>query len=129
MCMRNTIQSNVVVAKLARLGHATNKQLWEAVTAELPDLSLTSVHRISCRLRETGDIGCFVGLNQEHILDSRADRHSHFMCNNCGEVRDIEVEDEVTKSIQSQLDGGLIESGLMISGKCKRCWLEARAVI
>lgn len=119
--MRNTLQTSVVKGELAKLGHATNRELWIAVEKRIPGITLTSIHRITQRLRSDGAISCTPNLNGDGIVDANPLPHAHFMCRLCGRLVDIELDDAVIRAIQSQLTQGIIEKSLFIAGKCQPC--------
>lgn len=116
-----TLQTKAVLEALARLGHATNLQLHEAVSAQIPDLSLTSVHRITARLLEREEIGAVPTSSRNVVLDIRPEIHDHFVCTRCAGVVDIVLPASTVESIQQQLGTHLAEGGLVIRGCCAYC--------
>lgn len=125
--MRNTIQTSIVKEELIKLGHATNRELWIAVEKRIPGITLTSIHRITQRLRSDGVISCAPNLNGDGIIDANPQPHAHFMCRLCGHMVDIQLDDSVIQSIQSQLEQGVVEKSLFIAGKCQPCVTEAKS--
>lgn len=116
-----TMQTRAVRDALAALGHATNVQLHEALAPTMPDLSLQSLHRITARLLERGEIGSVPNDARGVILDTRNDVHDHFVCTKCGGVVDIELPAATTTAIQEQLGTHLADSGLVVRGTCAVC--------
>lgn len=116
-----TVQTRIVRAALAELGHATNVELHDAVAAALPELSLTSLHRITARLVERGEIGTVPTDSRTAVLDARAEVHDHFICTKCGGIVDITIPSSAVESIQEQLGTHLAESGLIVRGTCATC--------
>ena len=107
---------------LAGLGHATNAQLFALVGEEL-GLSLTSVHRITARLAERGEIGMVSTGSSEMIYDIRAEPHDHFSCTQCGGLLDVEIPQTAIDAIQHQLGTHLVNDGMVVRGRCAQCVL------
>lgn len=124
MTARNTHQATIVVEVLNKLGHATNKQIWHEVRKQIPSVSLTTVHRVTQRLKERGVIGCTPSLSGESMLDSNPEPHSHFMCKECRFLQDFKLEAATIMSLQAQLQDALIEKCLFITGTCKQCYAQ-----
>lgn len=116
-----TLQTRAVLEALARLGHASNLELHEALATSLPNLSLQSVHRITARLLERGEIGSVPTETRGAILDTRAEPHDHFLCTKCGGVVDITIPAAAIESIQEQLGTHLTGGGLIVRGTCAVC--------
>lgn len=116
-----TIQTQRVLDTLARVGHASNAELHAALQHELPELSLTSLHRITARLLERGIIGSVATDGRTVVLDSRPEPHDHFVCTSCGGVLDVELPDSAHAAIQDQLGTHLAHRGLVVRGTCAVC--------
>lgn len=123
--MRNTPQTTVILEELHKLGHATNRQLWEKVAKKIHGITLPSIHRTTQRLRQEGVIGCAPNLQGEGILDSNPLPHSHFMCRQCNTLTDIKLNEPTVEQLQSQLDQAVIEKCLFIAGICRSCVSDA----
>jgi Fur family transcriptional regulator, peroxide stress response regulator len=120
--MRNTPQTTIVLAALQKLEHATNAQLLETVRAELPEMSATTVHRITNRLLTERTIGATRVLRDGAIvLDSNPQPHHHFTCAACGGLRDIQIPEDLVQNIQEQVGQDLVADALIINGVCKKC--------
>jgi len=119
--MRKTIQTSVVQEELMQLGHATNRELWIAVEKRIPGITLTSIHRITQRLRKLETISCTPNLNGDGIIDANPLPHSHFMCRTCGNLTDIQLDKATVQSIQAQLHEGVVEDNMVIAGTCQSC--------
>ena len=117
----STIQTRAVLAALGRLRHASNLELHAALASELPDLSLTSLHRITARLVEQGEIGTLPSDGRTILLDARPDPHDHFVCTSCGGIVDLELPAETLEAVQAQLGAHLADSGFVIRGRCAQC--------
>jgi Fur family peroxide stress response transcriptional regulator len=119
--MATTVQSKSVQQSLAKLHHATNQQLYDEVIKQLPDLSLTSLHRITNRLVESSVIGIAPSNGRVVILDNNPESHDHYICKGCGCIKDIELSEAVFQNIQQQLVKDLVKNELVIYGICVNC--------
>lgn len=119
--MRTTVQTTRIIEEVRAAGHITNQELWQRVQSSLPNITLSSVHRITGRLRDTGVIGCAPVAAGESVLDADPAPHSHFVCRGCHGVKDIELSDEVIASIQQQIDNDIVGNSVSIIGACAQC--------
>ena len=119
--MKNTPQTKLVLESLKSLGHATNNELLEAVHAALPDITITSVHRITTRLVQEGYAGLAPGREGVAVIDANPQAHHHFVCRDCYKIKDIELPSGMIATIQSQLPREILNGGLAVYGSCKEC--------
>ena len=119
--MRKTIQSEIILKELQRLGHASNTMLWQSVRQKLPNIALSSVHRITSRMIENRQIGGGLSVQGHTILDAKPSPHSHFVCSDCSTVKDIEIDSKFIDDIKKQIGGDVISTGLVVQGSCIKC--------
>ncbi len=127
--MATTIQSDAVLTSLRTLRHATNLELHRSLATSMPRLSLTSVHRITSRLIERGEVGMGPSDGRTVVVDARTDVHDHFVCTTCGGVIDLNLPDGVISVIQDQLGQNLVRDGITIRGHCETCRLSYSSVV
>lgn len=119
---RTTKYTVAVLSFLQRQGHCTNLDIVEGLRQEFPELSKTTVHRVTSRLLSQGKIRSAPATHDNASrFDSNVLPHDHFRCNNCDRVRDIYVPHELLKSVQDQLGKCTIDGSVVISGVCGRC--------
>ena len=119
--MAITIQSDAILTNLRAVGHATNLDLHGSLAEMMPRVSLTSVHRITARLLERGEIGVGPSDGCNVVLDVRTDVHDHFVCTSCGGIVDITLPADVISVIQGQLGQNLVRDGITVRGHCETC--------
>ncbi|MBX3098994.1 MAG: transcriptional repressor [Salinibacterium sp.] len=119
--MVTTVQGEAVLRQLSSLGHATNLELHAALAESMPTLSLPSVHRITARMVERGQVGLGPSDGRTVVLDARAETHDHFVCAACGGIVDLELSPAVISAIQEQLGQHLVRDGITIRGRCETC--------
>lgn len=120
---RETKYTTAVREVIAECGHATNAELLESVQRVYPQVSATTIHRITSRLCERGELQ-LAPSGRENTLryDANLTPHDHFMCNHCGLIRDAQLGAVVRPQIEAAIGGGCSLSGsLTVSGLCRHC--------
>jgi len=109
-------------------GHASNADIVNVLRQDFPNISATTVHRVTQRLYEDGEVRKAPSTIEGAIrYDSNVHAHDHFMCTMCGEIRDVALPNACRMIIQCNLDDCSISGPLTVSGICKRCsdkWKE-----
>lgn len=123
---RTTKHTLAVMTAMRRFHHATNAELHASLKQEFPNLSATTVHRITARLLARGGLRAApTSLSQEMRYDGNVAAHDHFMCTQCGVLKDAMLRELVVPHIESAIgDGCEISGNITISGVCKRCHKE-----
>lgn len=121
MSLRMTHQTKQVLFSARKLGHATNAAIQHDVQKQLPDLSATTVHRITTRLIDNGLLALGPELNGSRIIDANAAPHDHFVCEKCDGIKDIVISEHSRKELQTQVDALVLHSRLTITGDCTQC--------
>lgn len=122
---RQTKYATAVMEVLQVLEHATNLELLHEVQKEYPEVSATTVHRVTARLKERGIIGCAPKpTNGSERYDVHPKPHHHFMCVQCSRICDVAETTEARAVIDQikELSGECALAGtLTMRGVCKRC--------
>ena len=108
---------------MAKAEHATNAEVLNSLRIKYPKLSSTTVHRITSRLYERGELG-LAPSGQDNVLryDVNIKPHDHFMCIKCGMLRDAYLDEKIKPMIEHAIgDGCSISGNLAVSGICKVC--------
>ena len=122
VAQRQTKYCQAIENILKRLGHATNARLMKELRKSFPDVSATTVHRATARLAARGAIAIAPAAPDGSMrYDVNIYPHDHFLCTNCGILRDTDVKDKVVSTLESSIDGCHISGRLTICGICKRC--------
>ena len=119
---------SAVRSLMHQMGHATNFELLESLRSEYPDLSATTVHRVTARLHERGELQ-LAPTGRENVLryDANSLPHDHFMCSLCGLLRDANLGPIIRPQIEQAIgDGCSIAGNLTVSGICKQCHKEGK---
>ena len=117
---RITKYTDSILSILCQLQHATNAEIADRLRESYPDVSDTTVHRITQRLHNDGAIGL---ASRQGCLryDFSPESHDHFICSECDSLQDIKVPDSVRCQIERQLDGCCFDGPLVITGVCQQC--------
>lgn len=124
--MRKTLQTRetryctAVKLALAEYGHATNHELLTSMRVKYPALSATTVHRITSRLAQRGEIGLAPAtLSGELRYDGNKRSHDHFRCIHCDGLKDMQMTAKLLPLLS--LEGCIVSGPFVISGSCKEC--------
>lgn len=111
---------------MSQQGHATNVELLGRLRAIYPGLSATTVHRITARMVERGELQMAPSSRDNNMrFDANLSPHDHFMCDQCGLLRDANLGDIVRPEIERAIGSDCSISGsLTVSGICKQCHKE-----
>lgn len=119
---RETKYTNAVRECLRRYGHATNAQLAEAVRYDFPLVSDTTIHRVTQRLHERGEVGIAPKADDGSLrYDHNNMFHDHFVCQDCGTLRDVVIPIDMRRQLEKNVEGCCLNGNLLIMGDCKKC--------
>lgn len=122
---RNTKYSAAVLKYVQTKGHTTNSEVLKALQSEWPDVSATTVHRITTRLAEHGEIGIAPNDGNGNMrYDANITPHHHFYCSCCDLLRDIQLNSKLLGELESSLGGCKLNGQLLINGACGKCALK-----
>lgn len=119
---RQTKYCQAIEVSLTNMGHATNNELLIELRKSYPDLSATTVHRATARLAARGTIAIAPTSHDGSMrYDTNVVPHDHFLCTNCGILRDTDVKNKMIPILESTIGDCHISGRLTISGICKKC--------
>ena len=103
-------------------GHATNAQILAHLQQAYPELSATTVHRITARMVERGQLDVAPsGSDQSTRFDANTSPHDHFQCRGCDRLRDVDLPASVFEAMQQQIGDCKVSGRLVVQGTCARC--------
>lgn len=122
---RQTKYATIVFDTLKDLKHATNAQILTSVQQVYPEVSATTIHRVTARLKSRGVIGCAPKpTDGSERYDITPQPHHHFMCVKCSGICDVPETKEARLVIEQlkELSGECALAGtLTLRGVCKKC--------
>lgn len=103
-------------------GHQTVDAVHEAVAQVLPTVSLRTVYQALHDLEELGEIRLAPLGGSSLRVDVRTDHHAHIVCEGCGQVQDVDVDDTTFVPPSSQRHGFTVDrTDVVFSGRCAVC--------
>ena len=120
-----TVQRRAVLESLAaRRDHPTAEDVYEDVADEFPGLSRATVYRSLETLVTLGLATRIAHPGSAARYDRRTDRHHHLVCEECGQVEDL--EDELLKhriSLPARHRSGFRprDFSIQVVGVCRDC--------
>ncbi len=119
---RQTKYTRAVRECLRHRGHATNAELAVAVRHDFPLVSDTTIHRVTQRFYERGEIEVAPKAADGAVrYDFNSAFHDHFMCQACNSLKDIVIASELRRQLEKAVDGCCLNGSLLIVGDCKKC--------
>ena len=121
---RVTRQRLEVAREIARTStHPDVETVYENVRARIPTISLDTVYRTLATLERRGFVRRMEAVTGPTRYDPNLERHDHFICTNCGLIRDIYGNyQECVRVPESVPDVGRVESvTVQLRGLCSQC--------
>lgn len=112
----------LILHELAVIGHASNNELLARLRTVFPELSATTVHRATARLAKRGLIAT-APKDTSGVMryDSHTKPHDHFMCEQCGRLKDVDIADELNALLRKKIADCGASSHVTIYGICAHC--------
>lgn len=103
--------------------HPTADTIYLEMKDEFPDLSLGNVYRNLNILVETGMIKRLDFGSTFNRYDGNCETHSHFICEKCGEVSDLEINENLNPEdfIKNSKGKKVKNFTLEFFGICEKC--------
>ena len=100
--------------------HPTTDQIYKDLKTNNPSLSKTTVYNTLQVLERNGIVQSLTISGTEHRYDIKHGMHHHFLCKECGEITDIDVE---CPNLGRMLECGnnVEEVHGYFKGICKKC--------
>lgn len=118
---RQTKYRQAVQDALRQLDIATNSEILQQVRIVFPEVSATTIHRVTARLFEAGEISLAPpAANGAVRYDVYPGENAYFSCNECARVRRIDGR-VLTALLEEQLEGCSASGRLTVTGICKIC--------
>lgn len=106
-----------------REDHPTAETVYWGIKEEFPNISLGTVYRNLALLANLGEILKLSIGNTPDRFDGRTNPHYHFLCNTCGNVLDLEMEniDHINVIAGHKFAGNIDGSVTYFYGTCPNC--------
>jgi len=102
--------------------HPTVEMIYEALTRELPTLSMTTIYNTLDALVDKGLVSAVTITGTEVRYDYITSSHHHLLCRKCNEIIDIDIKCPMTEKDKKEAHGHKIEEVHgYFKGLCKDC--------
>ena len=104
--------------------HPSAETVYASLKAEIPDLSLGTVYRNIALFKQQGLIISLGSVNGVERYDGNIDPHVHFVCTDCGCIRDLHalhVPEELNTAASREADAVVDHCHLTFHGRCHDC--------
>lgn len=128
--LKVTQQRLEVFRELARtVEHPDAETIYRRLRRRMPTVSLDTVYRNLCAFEELGVATRVSAILSRARFDADCQRHQHFICSECGLVRDFHSREIDSFRPPREVRGwGEVESvHLEVRGVCARCLEKKRA--
>lgn len=106
--------------------HPTADEVYNALRADNPNLSLGTVYRNLNLLSEMGMLMKIRIADGKDRFDGRTDMHYHMVCSRCGKVFDVELDivQKITQNVLENEGHIITDVTLNLDGICRFCAAE-----
>ena len=104
--------------------HPSAEWIYSQVKPIYPDISLGTVYRNLALFEETGEVIAVATVDGQKRYDATADPHTHFICECCNSVLDVETPQpfrEMYNSLSKEYGLKANHHSLTFYGKCDKC--------
>lgn len=106
--------------------HPTAEWVYERVREQMPRISLGTVYRNLNILKQQGKIRELDFGESFRRYDAFVDEHYHFVCLQCGQVKDLDVppQEDLNDRVKHAIPGTIQAHRLDFFGTCQECLLK-----
>ena len=104
--------------------HPSAEWVYQTLKPDHPDLSLGTVYRNLIFFQERGEIQSVGVVKGQERFDGTTAPHSHFVCNSCGCVIDLDavkLDHDITRTVCDQYGLAVERHELTFYGLCQSC--------
>ena len=104
--------------------HPNAEWIYSQLKPDFPDLSLGTVYRNLAQFREEGAIISVANVRGQERYDANISEHTHFICDVCGSVVDIEGDmsmDDYIERAARETGARVTGAELIFRGVCAAC--------
>ncbi len=115
-------RSAVYKALIGALDHPTPDDLFVAVRADMPEISLATIYKSLEALKKLGVVREVARLGEARRFDANLDHHHHMICTRCGRVSDLDHAEFEGLRPPESLEGFVpSEVTVQVFGECSTC--------
>jgi Fur family peroxide stress response transcriptional regulator len=120
--MRFSKQRELILRRIQSTGsHPTAEWIFNEVKKEKSNISFGTVYRNLSQLVEHG-LARIIQINGIAHYDGNMNPHNHFICNECCQIYDVELEQtEFITELELKTNHHVSSYHLKVRGTCKKC--------
>lgn len=104
-----------------RVDHPTADVIYSELKQQLPNIGIATIYRNLNQLEADGSINKITIGGTAHY-DHRTNQHSHFSCINCGNVTDLDYDNEAIMELgRKNFKGTILTCSSNFYGICPEC--------
>ena len=116
---RKTNQKKIIEKEIKNLSSFFNaEKLYGQVSKKSKKIGIATVYRFLKKLTEKGKIHSY-SCDRKIIYSSSVRNHCHFICENCGDIKHINLKK--LDFIQKEIKGDICHFQIDITGICEKC--------
>ncbi len=120
--LKVTPQRVAILNAIDYFGHITIDSLYNEIKNQFSSISLATIYKNINSMKDKHIIQEIKLPNEKSVYEVTKEKHSHFICNSCSEVIDIDVDiSNKLDSVSKKYDFIIEKSNLVLSGICKNC--------
>tara|TARA_Y100000310_G_scaffold249360_1_gene255413 strand:- start:234 stop:602 length:369 start_codon:yes stop_codon:yes gene_type:complete len=119
MVSRKTNQKRMIEKEIDNLSSFFDvEKLYRQVSKKNKRIGIATVYRFLKKLTEEGKIHSY-SCNRKIIYSSNIKSHCHFICENCGNIKHINLKK--LDFMQKEVKGNICHFQIDITGVCEKC--------
>ena len=117
--LKSTPQRVAMLGILERKGHADIDYIYNEIKKDFVSISLATVYKNINTMLDAGIIQEIKVPQKKSKFEITKHKHSHFVCEKCGEVYDIDAPEKLDIALPEGFEPK--EASVMIMGVCRAC--------
>ncbi len=117
--LKSTPQRMAMLNILEKKGHADIEDIYQEIKKDFVSISLATVYKNVNTMLDAGIIEEIKVPQKKSKFEIAKHKHSHFVCEKCGEVYDIDEPKKLDVDLPEGFEPK--EASIMIMGICKNC--------
>ena len=116
-------RESIKASLMSRKDHPTADAVYASIREEFPNISLGTVYRNLNLLVELGEAQKLAFGDGKDHFDADTSLHYHFVCRDCGQVYDMELDEmaDLNTSVQAAAPGKIDSHSILFYGRCYSC--------
>ena len=122
--LKATYQRMSILSVLDEMGHGTIDEVYERVKLTHPTISLATVYKNIITMVDSMVITEVPIVGKKSKYELKKDDHIHLICTECGDVKDTDMNIEISNDVNSVANNASFEaksSQVNIYGVCQDC--------